>query len=319
MLKDLLKLSWMAFWRMWLFAAFMNVANLTVIVALSFAAAFALRVVFKRDLDVFPMWKLFNRENPLTDLRRRKRGARTARRMPPAPSLTVDRDYAPGSHTGYEPQRMENVPVPRTYLMHGTPGVGLSSSGFGSEAIALGQRGEENFAKTLSVALHNSGFPIIETTDTFWSVGMPRKASSARDDLYDGDIDCVVVSADTIYLLDLKYYTGGNVAYRSNGDELLCIDLATGKPAKNPKKMSRNMELAQERFAANFPKMTVKSRVVFMPTERGIPRVQGVYWPGNIPAVGLMGILDELARISPASTNRNAKDAANKINRLLKN
>jgi hypothetical protein len=208
--------------------------------------------------------------------------------------------------------------MPSNYLMHGTPGVGLSSSGFGAESIALGQRGEENFAKTLSVALHKSGFPIIETTDTFWSVGMPRKASSARDDLYDGDIDCIVVSASTIYLLDLKYYTGGNVAYRSNGDQLLCIDLATGKPANGAKKMSRNMAMAHDRFTSAFPNMRVESRVVFMPTERGIPRVEGVYWPGNIPAVGLMAILDELARVSPASTNRHAKDAANKIARLLK-
>lgn len=313
MLKDLLKLSWMAFWRMWLFAAFMNVANLPVIVFLSFAAAFVLRVVFKHDLEIAPMWKLFNRQNPLTDLRRRKRGPR-----PTAPINAPDKAYAPGAFTGYEPQRIESVKIPETYLMHGTPGVGLSSSDFGADAIALGQRGEENFAKTLSVALHKTGRPIIESTDTFWSVGMPRKHSGGRDELYDGDIDCIVVSADTIYLLDLKYYSGGNVAYRTIEDQLHCVDLSTGQPANSPKKMSRNMELAQERFAANFPKMTVKSRVVFMPTERGIPSVAGVYWPGNIPAVGLMSVLDELSRINPASASNHAKAARNQIARLLK-
>lgn len=315
MLKELLKLTWMGFWRMWLFAAFMNVANLPVILFLSFAAAFVFRVVFKHDLETFPMWKLFTRQNPLIDLRRRKRGApRTA------PLNSPDSTYAPGAFTGYEPQRIESVKIPDTYLMHGTPGVGLSSSGFGTDAIALGQRGEENFAKTLSVALHKNGRPIIESTDTFWSVGMPRKfAGGARDDLYDGDIDCIVVSADTIYLLDLKYYTGGNVAYRTIEDQLHCVDLATGQPANNPKKMSRNMEIAQERFAALFPKMNVKSRVVFMPTERGIPRVAGVYWPGNIPAVGLMSVLNELSRIDPASGSRHANAAKSQIARLLKN
>lgn len=317
---QLLKLWWMAFWRLWLWASFLNVVNLLVIAILSFIAAFVMRVSFKHSLEIFPMWKLFTRQNPLIDLRPRKRGTRTARRTPSRPSPTVDRDFAPGAYTGYEPQRIENVPVPRTYLMHGTPGVGLSSSGFGSEAIALGQRGEENFAKVLSVALHKSGHPIIETTDSFWSVGMPSKmAANSRDLLYDGDIDCIVVSSTTIYLLDLKYYKGGNVAYRTNGDQLLCVDLATGQPTGDNKKMSRNMAMAHDRFASLFPNMKVESRVVFMPTERGIPRVEGVYWPGNIPAVGLMGVLDELARVNPASTNRHAKDAANKIGRLLKN
>jgi hypothetical protein len=315
MLKDLLKLSWMAFWRMWLFAAFMNVANLSVILFLSFATAFTLRIIFKHDLDTFPMWKLFNRQNPLTDLRRRKRGPRST-----APLTAADTAYAPGAITGYEPQSIASVKISDTYLMHGTPGVGLSSSGFGAEAIALGQRGEENFAKTLSVATHKSGRPIIESTDTFWSVGMPSKTvASRRDPLFESDIDCVVVSADTIYLLDLKYYTGGNVAYRTIEDQLHCVDLKTGHPANNPKKMSRNMEMAQARFTALFPKMNVKSRVVFMPTERGIPRVTGVYWPGNIPAVGLMSMLNELSHVDPASANKNATAARNQIARLLKN
>ena len=315
MLKELLKLSWMAFWRMWLFAAFMNVANLPVIVTLSFISAFIFRVVFKHDLEIFPMWKLFNRQNPLTDLRRRKRGPR-----PTAPINAADQVYAPGAFTGYEPQRIESVKIPDTYLMHGTPGVGLSSSGFGAEAIALGQRGEANFAKTLSVALHKNGRPIIESTDTFWSVAMPSKyKADTRDPLFESDIDCIVVSADTIYLLDLKYYTGGNVAYRTIEDQLHCVDLATGQPANEPKKMSRNMEMAQTRFKALFPKMNVKSRVVFMPTERGIPRVTGVYWPGNIPAVGLMSILNELSHIDPASGSREAHVAKSRIARLLKN
>lgn len=319
-MKDLLKLWWMGFWRMWLFAAFMNVANMPTIVILSFVAAFALRVVFKHDLDTFPMWKLFTRRNPLTDLRRRKRVSAPSRRSSTGPTSSADSTFAPGAYTGYEPQRIESVRIPSTYLMHGEPGVGLSSSGFGSEAIALGQKGEENFAKTLSVALHKSGFPIIESTDTFWSVGMPSKADAGRKDpMFESDIDCIVVSANTIYLLDLKYYTGGNVAYRTYEGQLLCVDLATGQPANNPKKMSRNMEMAHGRFSALFPKMNVKSRVVFMPTERGIPRVTGVYWPGNIPAVGLMSMLDELSHIDPASGSREANAAKSKIVRLLKN
>lgn len=315
MLKELLKLTWMGFWRMWLFAAFMNVANLPVIVILSFAAAFVLRVVLKHDLEIFPMWKLFNRQNPLTDLRRRKRAPKTSERLTDA-----DRAFVPGAITGYEPQSIESVKISTTNLMHGTPGVGLSSSGFGADAIKLGQRGEANFAKTLSVALHKSGRPIIESTDTFWSVAMPSKISaSKRDLLFESDIDCIVVSADTIYLLDLKYYTGGNVAYRTIEDQLHCVDLSTGEAANSPKKMSRNMEMAQTRFKALFPKMNVKSRVVFMPTERGIPRVTGVYWPGNIPAVGLMSILNELSHITPAEASKPAKAARVQIARLLKN
>lgn len=316
---QLLKLWWMAFWRMWLFASFLNVVNLLVIATLSFIAAFVMRVSYKHSLEIFPMWKLFTRQNPLIDLRPRKRGTRTVRRTPSRPSPTIDREFAPGAYTGYEPQRIENLPIPSSRLMHGKPGAGLSNSGFGSEAIALGQRGEENFAKVLSVALHNNGFPIIEATDSFWSVGMPNKyAADKRDLLYDGDIDCIFVSATTIYLLDLKYYKGGNVSYRSFGDQLMCVDLATGRPNGEKKTMSRNMATAQERFSSLFPNMKVESRVVFMPTERGIPQVEGVYWPGGIPAVGLMGILDELDQVRPASTNRHAKDAANKISHLLK-
>jgi hypothetical protein len=313
---QLFKLWWMAFWRMALFVFLTSIhTNPLTIGIIAFIVAFVVRYGFKRTLMTAPIWRAFNRQNPLVDLRPRKRAATTRRAI-----STVDTDYAPGALTGYEPQRIEAIKVSDTYLKHGTPGVGLSSSGFGAEAIALGQRGEENFAKSLSVALNKSGRPIIETTDTFWSVGMPSKSTTVlRDPDFESDIDCIVVSANTIYLLDLKYYTGGNVEYRSYGDQLLCISLATGNTANTPKKMSRNMAMAHERFTALFPKMNVESRVVFMPTERGIPRVEGVYWPGNIPAVGLMGILDELSRVDPASVNRNAVDATRKIARLLKN
>lgn len=313
---QLLKLWWMSYWRIWLVLGLLGGVNNIPILMISLMVAFTLRFVFKKSIRIFPMWKLFNREDPVIDLSPRKRTYRTTS----TPLNSADQAYAPGALTGYEPQRIESVRIPNTSLMHGTPGVGLSSSGFGAEAIALGQKGEENFAKTLSVAVHKSGRPIIESTDTFWSVGMPSRTSAdRRDPEFESDIDCIVVSADTIYLLDLKYYTGGNVSYSTYNDQLLCTDLATGQPANEPKKMSRNMAMAQDRFTRLFPKMTVKSRVVFMPTERGIPRVTGVYWPGGIPAVGLMSILNELGHINPAATSREASIAKRQIARLLKN
>lgn len=315
------KLWWMGYWRLWLLFAFVGESKIQLSLTLSLIAAFVVRFVFGYTIATWPLVRLAFRRDVLEQLRF-KRGSRptSLERAAPRPrTSTADNAYAPGSITGYEPRSLDNVQIGYNTLMHGDPGYGLSNSGFSQENIELGQKGEVNFAKTLTVATHSSGFPLISATETFWSVAMPS-AHSARvvDPHFKTDIDCIVVSADTIFLIDIKFYKSGNVAYSTKGDQLLCRDLTTNSFVGSPKEMSRNMAMAHDRFSTHFPNMKVVSRVVFMPTDKGTSRVTGVYWPGDIPAIGIMGMLDELSRVKSSRSTTYGRSAAATIDGLLK-
>lgn len=313
-----LKLWWMGYWRLGLYFAFVGFGDSSIPFFASLVAAFILRFIKGLTIRTWPMIRLFKRENPVINLRRRS--SRFRPQTQTRTLSTADNQYEAGAMTGYEPQRLDNVALRFARRMYGNPGAGLSSSNFSDTSIELGQRGEVNFAKALSIALHRGGSPIIDTTDTLWSIAMPSKRSAYQKDWeYKSDIDCIIVGADTIYLLDVKFYASGNVAYRTRGNFLECIDLETGLPAAASKTMSKNMEMAQDRFANHFPDMRVISRVVFMPTEKGAPQLDNVRWPGGIPAVGLMGILDELSKMKPAPQRGRPADIVSQIKTLVKN
>lgn len=315
---QLLKLWWMAFWRLFIMLGLIGNAGFISILITAFIPAFVLRVIFGYTLDTWPMIKLFKKNNPLRSLRWRKKYRKPQSGLPNSGVSTIGQDYRPGSITGYEPRSLEHVNISNSSLMYGNPGAGLSSSGFSAENIELGQKGEINFAKSLTVAQNQTGYPIIDMTNTFWSVAMPSKNFLTKDREFDTDIDCIVLSDDTIYLIDLKYYKSGNISYRAVADELICTDLSTRKILGPPKKMSRNMAMAQDRFSKHFPQMQIKSRVVFMPTDKGSSQLNGVYWPGNIPAVGLLSMLDELSKINSSTTSKRAQEASKRIAQLLK-
>ncbi len=61
--------------------------------------------------------------------------------------------------------------------------------------------------------------------------------------------------------------------------------------------MSKNMQMAVERFRSrykNYGSFGLQARVVLVPTNSGVGRIDGVKWPGDIPAVMLPDFLAEL-------------------------
>lgn len=206
-----------------------------------------------------------------------------------ASSDVLERATERGVISGYEPEALKSVQLPDLPLMHGSPGAGLSDSGFDKGAVRAGQTGEVNFAK----ALVKSG--LIQRFATFWSIHMLSKDTYGKEQ---SDVDCAIVTGHTIYLVDLKYYPGGNVAYRTkDGQQLYCYDVPTGQQIGQPKKMSKNMQMAVERFRSrykNYGSFGLQARVVLVPTNSGVGRIDGVKWPGGIPAVMLPDFLAEL-------------------------
>ncbi|MDN6329462.1 MAG: NERD domain-containing protein [Brachybacterium sp.] len=200
---------------------------------------------------------------------------------------------APGRLTGLEPSALAAVEVPTLPDLFGTPGAGLSGSGFGADQITKGQDGELNFARALQHTDQLSRFA------TFWSVHMPDETVGAST-TYSSDIDCVVVTGSSIFLLDMKNYTQGDVTWIQENDSLRLIDNPTGGYIGKARSMSRNMELAADRVQKKFRALgvghQVKARVVFMPTDNGIGTIDSeVSWPGEIRAENLDETLAELS------------------------
>ena len=216
---------------------------------------------------------------------------------PPTPSTpknselpSISKATHNGKMTGFEPQKLKTYQLYQHELMFGEPGKGLNKSGFDESAVNLGQEGEINFAK----ALQKKG--LLEKLVTFWSV----HNLNLEDERVDADIDCVIVSGSTIWLVDLKFYASGNVIYREADGLLYTIDSATGAQIGRPKKMSPNMSYAEESFSHKFANLLkyyrLRTRVVLMPTYKGAGRLDNVFWPGQIKAVSLEEMLDELSR-----------------------
>ncbi|MFC0676130.1 nuclease-related domain-containing protein, partial [Brachybacterium hainanense] len=200
---------------------------------------------------------------------------------------------APGRTTGFEPAALADVELGDAPFLHGVPGAGLAGSGFGQEQIDKGQQGEMNFARALARAGSLSRFA------TFWSVQMPDETVGAST-RFSSDIDCVLVTGRTVYLLDMKNYTQGDVTWFVEDGHLRMVDNPTGGYIGRPREMSRNMELAASRVRQKLVDLGIRRRVeplvVFMPTEAGLGTIDpGIRWPGDVPARGLDTVLEQLS------------------------
>jgi hypothetical protein len=205
----------------------------------------------------------------------------------------VEHASRPGRITGYEPAELVDVVIERPAHMYGDPGVGLSGAGFTAGAVKRGQEGEVNFAK----ALVKSG--LLDRFATFWSVHMPDTTVGASAQ-FQTDIDCVIVTGRAVWLIDVKNYNQGDVTWgvetpdAVNGlqrPQLVAVDNVTGGYVGEPRPMSRNMQLATDRFRARFADSgishAVNPAVVLMPRREGVGVVNHVNWPDAIPAAAL--------------------------------
>lgn len=241
-----------------------------------------------------------------------------------APVRIIPRASRPGFTSGFEPRFLKNIPVPHDVRMHGSPGIGLNAAHnvMSSSAIHAGQIGEENLSKILSIAQGEKVYQggrngIIFSVDSFWSVGMPSKNDPRhRDPSRDTDIDCIITGRNKIYLIDAKFYKGGDVTYYTDGNETLyCRDTVTGAQVGDPKHMSRNMNMALDLFRSHYPGLDVEAFVVLIPTDSGTTRIDNVRWPGGIPLIHPADLVRIVSPLSGYNTDRRIVD---NITNLLK-
>lgn len=227
-----------------------------------------------------------------------------------------DTPSSPGTRTQYDANIIKDWPQPTGHrLMFGTPGAGLDSSGFAKSKVAKGQLGEQNFAKALAAER------MLDRFATFWSIYIPDEYVG-RNEKYSSDIDCVVVTGRTIFVLDIKYYMQGDITWKTHDSgKLVAVDNPTGAYVGSPRTMSRNMEMAHALVSrrsqdARLPYKVV-SYVVLMPTNHGIGTVEpGTVWPGDIPVLTLPAMLDMLQ--AEPSINMDSSDAEDTV-RMFKN
>lgn len=209
-----------------------------------------------------------------------------------------------GTMTGYEPDNLATFELVMTSLMKGKPGAGLSGSNFDDKNVKAGALGELNFAKILQKNDYLNKYA------TYWSAQYPSKYSPGPDIEWDADIDCILVGNNTVYLLDLKLYSQGNVTWETSedGNLIWSLDNVTGNFHKTPMKMSKNMSLATKRVKEKLEqlgvKMKVKPYVVMLPTNKGIGKVENVYWPGKVECVTIVDFLKVIEKEKPFNDHR---------------
>jgi hypothetical protein len=219
---------------------------------------------------------------------------------------------APGRMTGLEPIHIVAAPLPAVPFLFGSPGADLHGAHVTADTAAEGNGGELNFAR----AMAQTG--MLARFATFWSVHMPDEKSNTRQSTR-ADIDCVVVTGRSIILLDVKNYEQGDVTWLINHGELHLIDNPTGGYVGGPRRMSRNIEFARTRMRANFDGLglphVVDTRVVMMPTDNGMGRIDGLRWTGDIPVEAL----DETLALLSQEPNFDPSDKASEyIVRVLR-
>jgi hypothetical protein len=214
--------------------------------------------------------------------------------------------------TPYDNKALDRVELDLTAYqwMRGTPGVGLDAAltagKMTASAVSAGQAGEELLAKALSITDVNGGVvtaessnqSILDSVRSYWSVAMPHPHyPHMKDPEMEADIDCILVTANTIILLDAKLYRGGNIIYRNGvAEQLVTYDKDTGKPFGRPYSMSRNMVLAHKRIAELYPKMKVRAMVVLTTPYTGEASVEAS-WVGGIPLFNMTQAMTVVANI----------------------
>jgi hypothetical protein len=214
--------------------------------------------------------------------------------------------------TGCEPRTLQSYRPPISINAKGVAGLGLFDSGFTGANVYSGQMGEMGFYKVLCRD------ELIDRFSSYWSVAMPADGRAAvADATFATDVDCVIVQGNDLYLLDLKYYSSGDVTwYTKDGTWLLCKDNSTGTQVGKPRKMSKNMSMAAQRFPKIFPGHRVHTYVVLMPTNAGIGEIEpGTSWPGGVELLSITQISTILSERTVAFADA-ATDAA--LDGLLK-
>lgn len=193
-----------------------------------------------------------------------------------ATSHTSDNQYTPNAiaRQGLVGEKIRGV--------YGAPGASLTSSGFNQNSIDAGQAGEQQLFNAL---VHDH---IIDRYNTVsaWSCPIPAKNGAYADPNYSSDIDAIIVSGHTVYVVDAKRWAGGaNVEYKRYGGQVWRYRNGTPEQVMQ---LSRNMDMAVDRVKRMMRGTGYKVRgfVCVMPTEKGAARIAPLtFAPGWIPVV----------------------------------
>lgn len=318
-MKNVLRVTWMVFWRVlllsFIFGIFLPIFKIKSIeLLLLMALIFGIILnTYKRTLSDTPLKDLAKWQSPIVLLASRFRRTRTNVRpyQKKQTRTIINKASASGKISGYEPRFLDKIAIPRSPLMRGRPGKGLSSAtSMTASRIQAGQIGEENFSKAL--AIYNNGAldykstkGLINSVYSFWSVGMPdSQRAGQKDSKFDTDIDCIIVGGRTIVLVDIKFYKSGDVTYKTDGSTVYAIDNKSGSQVGDSKKMSQNMKMAHERFSNLYPRHNVISYVVLMPTNSGAADIEKIMWPGNIPFVSPDWAIEQISHLAGQSADQ---------------
>ena len=209
----------------------------------------------------------------------------------------------------------------RRYRLYGTPGGGLSSSDFSSNEIKSGQKGEEVLARMIIANCPN--------VISFWSLygldnhGHPTKA----------DIDCVIAGQDKqgrtrLWFVDAKNYKGGtDTVYRNiTRTRLLRASISqhafeNGPDGRPDLDLSPNMDWQRRNWNFRLARKPIIAEwlVCIVPTtNKGVPNVDGVFWPGDIPCMTPEELVEHINATDLDSVQNIPLDLLNMFKRQLK-
>lgn len=297
---QIVKLWWMILWRLSVLESLIMSQPSSIPVLVAIVGALLIGLVAKKTVTIFPLIRLMMRKPVIIPI---------GSKAPHSPNNGVPQRYvpstapaahaanvhvSPGGSMQYAPRTLETVPDPAIPQMFGVPGKSLATAtSLSASNVQAGALGEKNFAKTLAVE------GLLPQCVSLWSVRMPGTNGFMPDPQFSSDIDCILFYGQTVLLLDMKLYTGGDITYHANGNHLYRVDNKTQMTVGKPITMSKNMNIAHERFSNLYPHLSVYPMIVFIPTDKGSATLQGVEWPGGIPAVNLVDMVQYLKTVLP--------------------
>lgn len=201
----------------------------------------------------------------------------------------VDRDNGGTPDPLWRIVNPQNVQLARSQSrLYGNPGGGLSRSNFSTNEIQSGQKGEQVLASMIAFSCPN--------VVSFWSL----HGLNEQHGFTNADIDCVIAGQDKqgkthLWFVDAKNYKGSaDTAYRNlNENQLvrICVSqhaFENGADGRPDLKLSANMDWQRSTWAYRFinKPVVVEWLVCMVPTsDKGVPNVNGVNWPGGIQCV----------------------------------
>lgn len=167
-----------------------------------------------------------------------------------------------------------------------------------------GERGEAIFERGLKA------FGISEIYAVRHSLNIPDAGKKPMQ----GDVDFTVGHMSHLVLADLKQWKSDEELWTTPDGQLMHGD------TPDPKRPSKNMEIALERYSQLLPHCTVSAMVIFMPSDGGAEtkiNVNRFIWPGNIRSYSASQSYSEIAqrigRIGPLGVPHALDPAMDKL------